>query len=109
MRRVSDKGHYIREWREHRGLSLARLAARMLNDNGDEIISSVSIGRIERGAQAYTQPILEGLAVALDCTVDDLLSINPKKDGQVVDLMRIIRQLDDDRIRQLAKIARAIA
>ena len=109
MRKVSSKGHYIREWRAHRGLSLARLAARMVDESGEEMISSVSIGRIERGLQPYSQPILEALAVGLDCTVEDLLSVNPQKDGEVVDLMRIIRQLDDDRVRQLVKIARAIA
>lgn len=108
MRKVS-KTHYIREWRQHRGLSLARLAARLVDDTGEEMISSVSIGRIERGQQPYSQAILEAIADALNCTADDLLGVNPQKNGEVVDLMRIIRKLDDAKIHQLHKIAKAIA
>lgn len=108
VRKVT-KNHYIREWRQHRGLSLVRLAARMVDERGQEMISSVSIGRIERGQQPYSQPILEALADALDCSIDDLLAVNPTKNGEVVDLMRIIRRLDDGQVHQLHKIAKAIA
>lgn len=109
MKRVPQKGHYIREWREHRGLSLARLAARMLDQTGEEVISSVSIGRMERGQQPYSQPILEALAHALTCEVDDLLSVNPLKEGEVVDFMQILRRMNKDQVAQLTKIAKAIA
>lgn len=109
MRKVPPKGHYIREWRTYRGLSLVRVAARMVDDRGDELISSVSIGRIERGQQPYSQPILEALAAALDCSADDLLSVNPLKDGKVVDLMAIIRGMDANKVEQLTRIAKAIA
>lgn len=103
-----SKNHYIREWRHFRGLSLVRLANRMVDDMGNEMLSSVSIGRIERGQQPYSQPVLEALAVALDCTTDDLLSVNPSKAGEVVDLMRRIRQMDKSQVIQLSKIAKAI-
>jgi transcriptional regulator with XRE-family HTH domain len=109
MAKRTSKRHYLREWREHRGLSLARLAARMIDQTGEEIISSVSIGRIERGQQPYSQPILEALADALQCSAEDLLAVNPLKDGEVVDLMRLIREMDDAKRRQLLKIGRALA
>jgi hypothetical protein len=76
---------------------------------GEPLISSVSIGRIERGLQAYTQPILEAAAVALNCTPTDILTVNPFKDGVVIDLMRIIREADRAKLEQLARVARAIA
>jgi transcriptional regulator with XRE-family HTH domain len=107
--RQPDKKHYIREWRQFRDLSLVRLAGRMTDHAGNEVISSVSIGRIERGQQPYSQPIIEGLAVALDCTVEDLVSVNPHKAGEVVDLMRIIKRFDADKVQQLLKIAKAIS
>lgn len=89
---------YIREWREYRGLSLRRLADRMEMDGPNETISHASIGRIEKGEQPYSQPILEALAEALSCSVTDLLSVDPTKEGEIVDLMRLI----DDRNRDQA-------
>lgn len=109
MRKVSERGHYIREWREFRHLSLARLAQRMEQEPGEELISSVSIGRMERGVQPYSQPVLEALAIALDCSTFDLLAVNPKVDGKVIDLLNIIKSLDDQRLDMAAKMLRAIA
>lgn len=80
---------YIKEWRQRRGLSLRALANRMETEPGGELlISHVSLGRIENGEQPYSQPILEALAVALDCTKSELLEVNPQKDGEIVDLLR---------------------
>lgn len=96
---------FIREWREFRGLSLRRLAARLELDGPDDTFSHASIGRIETGKQPYTQPILEALASALNVSVTDLLSVDPNKDGEVVDLMRLL----NDRNREAAlKVLRAL-
>lgn len=61
---------YIRQWREHRGLSLERLADRLGT-------TKASLSRIERGLQPYSQPTLEALAAALACEPADLLMRNP--------------------------------
>lgn len=100
---------HIRDWREFRDLTLKELEHRMESAPGETLITSVSIGRIERGLQPYSQPILEALAQALDCEVWELIEVNPKKEGEVVDLVRILRGLDDGRLQQLRKIAKAIA
>ena len=89
---------YIREWRERRGLSLRRLADRIEMDGPDDTLSHASIGRIENGQQPYSQPIMEALAHALDVSVVDLIGTDPTKEGEVVDLMRLI----DDKNRDLA-------
>lgn len=81
---------YIREWREYRGLSLRRLADRLELNGPDETISHASIGRIENGQQPYSQPILEAIATALNVSVTDLLSVDPTKEGEVIDLMRLL-------------------
>lgn len=81
---------YIREWREYRGLSLRRLADRLELNGPDETISHASIGRIENGQQPYSQPVLEAIATALNVSVTDLLGVDPVKEGEVVDLMRMI-------------------
>jgi transcriptional regulator with XRE-family HTH domain len=89
MAKQHHPNHYIREWRLYRGLSLRKLAARMEKEpGGAEIISHVSIGRIENGIQPYSQPILEALSVALNVSKSALLEVNPEKEGEVVDLMR---------------------
>ena len=93
---------YIREWREHRGLSLRRLADRIeLSDEDGDALSYVSLNRIELGKQPYSQPILEALAHALDVTVVDLLSVDPTKEGQVVDLMALLKDRDPDLVRRV--------
>lgn len=83
---------FIKEWREYRGLSLRRLADRIELVGPDDTLSHASIGRIENGQQPYSQPILEALAEALNVTVTDLLSKDPTKEGEVVDLVRLINE-----------------
>lgn len=94
---------FIREWREYRGLSLRRLAGRLELDGPAETFSHTSIGRIEKGDQPYSQPVLEALAHALDCSVTDLLSVDPTKEGEVVDLMRLINDRNRDQAIRVLK------
>lgn len=70
--------NYIREWRKHRGLSLDRLVDRLTDPSAeDAFITKTSLSRIETGKQPYSQPLLEAIAVALDCTPADLIMRNP--------------------------------
>ena len=93
--------HYLKEWRKRRGLSLRKLADRMESEPGVPLMSHANIGRIENFEQPYTQELLEAAAEALDCSVSDLLSVDPSKEGQVVDLMDLIRRRDPDLVRRL--------
>lgn len=78
---------YIKEWRDKRGLSLRRLSERLEDSpGGDPMLSHTSIGRIEKGQQPYSQPILEALATALGVPAWMLLEVNPEKDGDVIDI-----------------------
>lgn len=78
---------YIKEWREKRGLSLRRLAERLEDSpGGDLMLSHTSIGRIEKGQQPYSQPTLEAIAAALGVPAYMLLEVNPEKDGDVIDI-----------------------
>lgn len=97
MTKTTYKPSYIKQWREHRGLSLRRLADRLeLEDEEGKALSYVSINRIEKGLQPYSQPILEAIAHALDVTVVDLLSVDPTKEGQVVDLVGMFNRMTAD-------------
>lgn len=100
---------FIRQWREYRGLSQTDLENRMEKAPGEPLISRVSIGRIEKGQQPYSQPILEAMAQALECEAWELLEVDPTKEGEVIDLMRILRSLDRTQLGQVTKIVKAIA
>ena len=64
------RNHFLRHWREHRGLSQDQVA--------DAIgISKASVSRVENGITPYTQDVLEAYARVLDCTVADLVSRPP--------------------------------
>lgn len=86
--------HYLRQWREYRGLSLRVLAERMESEPGVPLTSHANLGRIETQKQPYSQEIMEAAAVALNCTVRDLLEVDPTKEGEVVDLMRLLKRKD---------------
>jgi transcriptional regulator with XRE-family HTH domain len=88
--------HYIREWRKFRGLNQEQLAGRI-----EAAVSTVS--QLENGKQGYSQPMLEALAVALDCDPADLLSVNPFKEGEVVDLMKLINDRNRDQAIRVLK------
>lgn len=67
---------FIKEWREHRGLSQDALGERLET-------SGSSISRIESGDQPYTQDTLEALADALQTDAASLLMRNPN-DGDAI-------------------------
>lgn len=76
--------HYVREWRQHRGLTQEALAERIGKTHG-------AISQLERGLVDYTQGMLEALAYALRCEPGDLLSVNPLMAGEVVDITALLR------------------
>lgn len=99
---------YIREWRQHRGLSLRQLAARLeYEPGGDPALSHVSIGRIERGEQPYSQGTLEMLASALGVEPADLLSVHPERKADIIDLRQIESEQLRENIRRVVQALRA--
>lgn len=100
---------YIREWRNKRGLSLRRLAERLEHTpGGDLMMSHVSIGRIERGVQPYSQAILEAIADALGVSVAMLLEVNPEKDGDVIDVTLRLNKAPPELRKQAISIVEAL-
>jgi transcriptional regulator with XRE-family HTH domain len=64
------------------------------------------VSQLETGKQGYSQATLEALADALNCEAWELISVNPAKEGEVVDLVRLI----DDRNREQAiRVLKALA
>lgn|SRR5690606_17347145 len=82
--------HFIREWRKYRGLTQQQLADRV-----DVAVSTIS--QLENGKQGYSQALLEGLAEALSCEPWDLLHNDPNKEGDVVDLTRLLKDASPEK------------
>lgn len=68
---------FIRQWRNHRHLSLVQVAERVSEITGKSM-THATLSRIETGKIAYTQPVLEAIAIALACEPADLLIRNPE-------------------------------
>lgn len=68
---------------------------------GVPITSHANIGRIETFQQPYSQDIMEAAAVALDCTVEQILTVDPTKEGEVVDLLALLRDKDPATVRAI--------
>ena len=68
---------FIRQWREHRDLTLEVLADRVRAINEALETTHASLSRIERGLQPYSQPLLEVIAEALQTDVASLLMRDP--------------------------------
>lgn len=101
---------YIRNWRKKAQLSLRALANRMESEpGGDLLISHVSIGRIERGEQPYSQPIIEAIAEALGVSVAALLEINPElENSAVLDITSRLRKAQPHELDQAVRVLDAV-
>lgn len=111
MKKTKQGQHFIRQWREKRGISLRALAGRLEAEPGGEpLISYAQLSRIETGDQPFSEPVLNALASALDVTRTMLLEIDPQKEGHVVDLLnKMDSSTREQAIKMLELMARASA
>lgn len=81
MRRAKKASvrHYVREWRQKRGLTQEQLAERVDRSRG-------LISQIESGTTLLTEDLIYALADAFQCEPGDLLRVNPLKEGIVIDI-----------------------
>jgi len=93
--------HFLKQWREYRGYSLRRLADRMEREPGIPLMSHANIGRVENFQQPYSQELLEAAAVAFDCTVEQILTVDPTKEGEVIDILALLRDKDPATVRAI--------
>lgn len=62
--------HFLKQWREYRGLDQEQAAARL-------DLSRTQLSKIENMRSPYSQGLLELAAEAYSCSVGDLLMRNP--------------------------------
>ena len=89
---------FIKAWREHRGLSQDQVAGRIE-------MSRENYGRIENGKVPYNQDVLEMTAIALNCSVSDLLERDPRVENSIDELRALMsRATESDQRRVIAVV-----
>lgn len=83
-RRARTK-HYFAEWREYRGITQEQAIERLG-------WSQSKLSRIENGRTPYNQDDLYAAAEAYNTTPTALIEVNPLKEGEVIDLVRMIHE-----------------
>ncbi len=73
----TSRPHFIKSWRKHRNLTLEQLAERLE-------VTAGTLSQLERGNTQYTQPMLEALAIALNCEPSDLINRDPKTSAGIM-------------------------
>jgi transcriptional regulator with XRE-family HTH domain len=111
MAKSKQGQHYIRGWREKRGVSLRKLASLLPTDSdGEPLVSYASLSRIETGEQPFSEPILNAISDALDVPRAMLLEMDPKKEGHILDILNgMDRKTRAQAIRMLEILAQSPA
>lgn len=87
---------FLRQWREHRDLTLEQLA--------DRIETTPShLSMLERGMRGYTQNTLEAIAEALRTDAASLLMRDPSKDDAIWSVWEHAKPGDRQKIVEIAK------
>lgn len=79
--------HYLKEWRNHRHLTQDQLADRVDCSRG-------LISQYEKGITEIPEGMVYALADALSTEPGDIFNVNPLKEGEVVDLLRLLKDAD---------------
>lgn len=95
-KRVPRK-QFFRKWREHLELTQDRALDRL------EGWSQPKLSRVESGATVWNANDLADLERAYGVSAELLLNVDPEKEGEVVDLMRLIRDKDMNVIRAIVE------
>jgi transcriptional regulator with XRE-family HTH domain len=93
---MPKRGHYIREWRKHRGLTQEQLAERIG-------ITKSYVSKIESGKKRYDQPFLEAAAVVLQCEPADLLIRDPSDPDGIWSIWEQLKPVERGQVVEIAK------
>jgi transcriptional regulator with XRE-family HTH domain len=93
---MSGSGHFIKQWRKHRGLTQDQLAERIGIDRA-------YLSKIESGKRRYDQPFLEAAAVVLQCEPADLLMRDPSDPDGIWSIWDQLRPVERSQVVEIAK------
>ncbi len=87
--------HFIREWRNHRGLTLVQLSERIGIDKS-------YLSKIENGKKRYDQPFLEAAAEVLRCEPADLIMRDPSASESIWSIWEQLQPVQRDQLVEIA-------
>ena len=93
--------HYFAEWREFKQLTQERAIERLG-------WSQSKLSRIESGRTPYNEDDLAAAAAAYDCSPMDLISVNPLKEGEVIDITRLLKRAPPSTREQILAVVRTL-
>lgn len=92
---------FIRAWREYRNLSQEQMAGRVE-------MSRENYSRIENGKVPYNQDVLEMSALALNCSVSDLLEQDPRIEDGIEELRALLRAASAPERRRVLAVVKTL-
>lgn len=97
---MTGKRIYLKEWRRASGKTQAQVAAALEGLEDDQLpTTEASLSRLENGKQPYSERILLALADIYGCEPWELIGRNPQKEGELVDLVRILNEREKERVK----------
>lgn len=93
--------HFFKEWRLYRDLTQEQALGRLG-------WSQSKISRIEQGKTPYNEDDLAAASVAYSCSVTDLIEVDPFKEGEVIDLVGLLRKAKPEQKKQAIAILRTL-
>lgn len=108
---MADKRHYLKEWREHRGLRQDDVVDRLAELKDEKLPgTAATLSRIENGKLPFSERHLYALAEIYTVEPWELIGRNPLKEGQVVSLWdEKFRRLDERQQKQALAIIEALS
>lgn len=107
-------GHFLREWRKAKELTLEQVAERIemlskhraiLDPNARPVpMTHATLSRIERGRIPYNQHLLELLAEIYQTTPDALIRIDPTRPGVSWSILETLRPEQQEQIRAIVEV-----
>lgn len=93
---MATRGHFIKQWRKHRGLTQDQLAERIGIDRA-------YLSKIESGKRRYDQPFLEAAAEVLQCDTADLIIRDPTDPDGIWSVWDTLKPVERAQVVEIAK------
>jgi transcriptional regulator with XRE-family HTH domain len=95
--RMAKTGHFLRAWRQHRGLTLEQAAERVPTTHA-------TLSRIERGKLPYNQALLEILADVYMTDPASLLMRDPSSPDALWSIWDRLAPVQKEQVTEMAKV-----
>jgi transcriptional regulator with XRE-family HTH domain len=113
--RQAGPGHFLREWRERKGLTLEQVVEKIElfgaeRATPDDPLSTpikmthASLSRIERGLQPYNQRLLELLSEIYDAPEGVLINVRPGPQDVMWSIWEKLPPVERTRLIEIAKV-----